>query len=334
MKRSSCRWLVILLTLVACGGQVPPTVFPPNPTTVATSQPARRIALGAWIPNVVSDTREIDTYTAMIGTAPHIVLYFLSWSDGGNFDPAIPNAIIAHGATPMLSWLSSDWRLGVDQPAYSDARIAAGSYDKLVHKWAHDLAAWGQPFYLRLDDEMNGDWDAWSPGVNGNTIADYIAMWRHIVDIFRQGGVTNVRFVWSPNVIGIAQDFTAMYPGDAYVDWIGLDGYNWGDTQPSGWQDFDTLFGESYDRITQLTDKPLMIPEIGAVEAGGDKAAWIRQAFLSDIPDRYPRIRAVLWFDEDRTAKGEADVRINTSPESLAAFREVARSPLYQGRLP
>jgi beta-mannanase len=182
---------------------------------------------------------------------------------------------------------------------------------------------------------MNGDWYPWCVGVPGNTSAQYVAMWRHVHAIFVQQGATNVRWVWSPNVTYYgAQDFTAQYPGDAYVDWVALDGYNFGTSQSwSWWVDFTTIFGPSYDALVKITNKPVMIAEFASVEQGGDKAMWITSSMLSDIPVRFPKVRAALWFNEDRTQFGQADWRINTSSQSLSAFVSVMRSNLYQGRL-
>ena len=277
----------------------------------------------------------IAQYTGTVGVAPRIVHYFLDWDSGATFNPAINDAIVACGATPFLTWNPANGDKGVKQPRYTDARIAGGAYDDLLRRWASDLAAWNKPFFLRIGDEMNGNWDPWSPGVNTNTVADYLAMWRHVVTVMREtgNGLPNVRFVWSPNVISPGADFTPMYPGDAYVDWVGLDGYNWGTVRDIGWQSFAQVFEKSYTLIGKLTQKPLMIPEIGVVEQGGDKAAWITQTFLTDIPTRFPRIKAIIYFDEDASVDREGDWRVETSPGALTAFQQVVRSPLYQGQL-
>ena len=320
-----------------------PTATTVPPTATATAIPAsERLVLGvnASNPNRASKIDLIDQYTQQVGTMPKVVHYYLSWSDGGPFDRALNDAIVARGATPMLTWNPQDWRYGVTQPAYTDAVIASGVYDALLRQWGHDLDAWGKPFYLRIGDEMNGDWDPWSPGVNSNTVATYIAMWRHVVTTMRAAGngLPNVRFIWCPGTVDQgAADFTPMYPGDAYVDWIGLDGFNWGTETPNhhlGWQSFSDVFQQGYARITALTTKPLMIAEIGSVEKGGDKAAWLTQTFLTDIPTHYPRIRAVIYFDSDDTSNGEGNWLVNTSPASLAAWQRIVNDPRYQGRLP
>jgi hypothetical protein len=96
---------------------------------------------------------------------------------------------------------------------------------------------------------------------------------------------------------------------------------------------FNEIFADSYRVMTDLTDKPLLIAEVGCVESGGSKPDWIRQAFLADIPHYFPRIRAIVWFNQDRTPYGEADWRVDTSSDSLRVYTEVAQAPYYHGCL-
>jgi hypothetical protein len=72
---------------------------------------------------------------------------------------------------------------------------------------------------------------------------------------------------------------------------------------------------------------PIMLAEIGCATRGGDKAAWMRDTLLHDIPDRHPEIRAVVWFDQHRPE--HADWRIDSSPDTLAAWRDTAADPRY-----
>lgn len=308
-----------------------------TPTT--TPQPGGTFILGVdpGNPNDISKVGLIDQYTTLVGVAPKVVHYFLSWVDSGPFDPRLADAIAQRGAAPMLSWLSSDWRYGANQPAYSDAGIAGGAYDAYIDAYARGIAAWRKPFYLRLDDEMNGTWDAWSPGQNGNTVASYVAMWRHVHDRFVAAGARNVRWVWTPNVTsqGAASDFTAMYPGDAYVDVVGLDGYNWGSFNANGWQSFTQIFAKDYATLDRSAPtKPIWIGETGAHAAGGDKGAWFTSTFLTEIPQSFPRIQAVIYFDENKTADGEGNWLVNAPASALPAWQRVAADPRWQGRAP
>jgi beta-mannanase len=305
--------------------------------SVVNSSPAHKnepLTWGIWLPDVTDDPAKIDRFAAQVGSSPGIVMWYLSWSDGGDFDRSFAEAVTARGATPLVTWEPWDWTQGMYQPRYANARVAAGDFDPMLRRWARDVGAWGGPLYIRFAHEMNGDWYPWSPGHNGNTAASYVAMWRHVVDVFRQEGASNVRWVWSPNANHEgAVPFEPLYPGDSYVDWAALDGFNYGPTRSwSGWRELRTVFGASYDALTRLTDKPVMLAEVGSTEEGGDKAKWITRGLLSDIPEHFPNIRAVIWFNERKPE--DPDWRIDTSPTALDAFRRVASSSRYQGHLP
>lgn len=306
-------------------------------TTTATQSPISTIALGAY----VDSAPEYDTlpeYVSTVGSTPKILMWYRNWKNGPNpsFTPSDLDVAYKNGAMPMISWQPLDGDASDNQPTYSCANIIVGQYDGFITTWAQAAAAYQKPFYLRLAHEMNGDWYPWgtAPGnPNNNSPAQYIAMWRHVVTIFRQQGATNVRWVWSPNAISEFSTFSPFdqnYPGNEYVDWVGIDGYNFGTAYGSGWRTISEIFGTSYDALTAMTTKPIMIAEIGASEQGGNKAAWIQQGLLTEIPQRLPRVRALVWFD----VKRDIDYRVNSSPASLAAFRAVVKLPLYQGILP
>lgn len=296
------------------------------------SPPLAPVALGAWIPGSPGDPSRIDAYTALVGTAPNVVHWYQSWARFADFPQASADAVLAHSAMPMLTWEPWDTSMGVAQPAYALRAIIAGDHDAYIHRWALAAAAWGHTLYLRFAHEMNGNWYPWCIGVNGNSAAEYVAAWRHVVDIFRADGATNVRWVWCPNVEYTGSTpFSDVYPGDAYTDWIALDGYNQGTSRPgTRWRTFREVFVASHDALALLSPHPMMIAETSSAEEGGDKAAWIRTAFLTELPAVLPRVRAVVWFDENKLS----DWRVNSSATSLAAFSEIAASPTLSGHLP
>jgi len=289
---------------------------------ITSSSSTYQIALGAYIAGAPGDPAKIDEFAKMVGASPTLVMWYQDWvhEDEKDFNPALMNTVTARGAVPVVTWEPWDATRGPSQPAYALRTIIAGNYDHYIQQWAHDARMWGHQMYLRFAHEMNGDWYPWSRGVNGNTPAEYVAAWRHVVDIFREEGATNVQWIWSPNILydGDAS-FTDLYPGDNYVDCVGLDGYNGGLALSHQWLSFDQVFSSSYARLATLTSKPMMITETASAEAGGDKAAWIRQGLLDDLPSKFPRVRAVIWFNENK----ETDWRVNSSTQSLAAYREV-----------
>lgn len=287
-----------------------------------------------WDPLIVA------RYTSLVGVRPAIIMWYQDWASGqsSEFNRVAMNDVASAGATPMISWEADNANyavVGRSQPAFSLSAIASGAHDDFISRWARAAAAWGRPFLLRPMWEMNGPWYPWGPGISGNTSALYIAAWRHIHDLFVQAGATNVRFVWCPGVTisGVTLPLAELYPGDAYVDWVGMDGYNWGiGHQGWSWQSLAQVFGPNYATLAALTNKPMIISEVGSSEVGGDKAAWITQAFQSDLPTLLPRVRAVVWFEKS-SADGEPDWRIDSSAAALEAFRAMAATAPFRAQL-
>jgi hypothetical protein len=240
---------------------------------------------------------------------------------GCTFDSGIANVVVGRGDIPAVDWASDS--------SISDAAIASGTADSYLTSMAVAMKAFAHPIFLLFDEEMNGSWYPYSPGVNGNTAASFVAAWRHIHDIFAQVGATNVTWVWCPNVdAGTLTPMSQLYPGDGYVDWTGLNGYNWGGTQ---WQSFSSVFSGSYNALLQIApSKPIMIGEFASEENGGSKAAWITDALGTQIPQNFPKIKAVLWFNWRIYEKGQYwNWEIESSSASQQAFANAIASPYF-----
>jgi hypothetical protein len=241
--------------------------------------------------------------------------------------------IRGHGSIPVLSWSSQSIPSNLNEPDFQLSDVISGRYDSYIAEFANEAREWGHPFFLRFNWEMNGSWFPWAEGVNGNGSGEYVAAWRHVHDIFTAAGATNVSWVWCPFVDpgGSMTDLGSLYPGDGYVDWTGLDGYNWGTNpaSPRGWRTFDQLFRRTYDEIVDdvAPSKPMMLAEVGSSELGGSKADWIRDA-LTRVPTEYQQIRALLWFDK---FDDDMDWPIETSAPATTAFAEGVQQPAYVG---
>jgi beta-mannanase len=154
--------------------------------------------------------------------------------------------------------------------------------------------------------------------------------------IFRQAGATNVRWVWCPDGTGFARHTSqAYYPGNAYVDWICADGYNWAPALPgASWSSFQEIFAPFYEWGLS-TGKPMLIGEFGTVEgAPGAKAAWFTQADRT-IRTQFPGIRAVVYFESDHQNFGRYfNWSVTSSRSALAAFRAFAHDPYFSASPP
>jgi hypothetical protein len=301
---------------------------------------------GAWIGDQITgqappwDMNAATRFEEVVGKRMSMVEFSSPFADCSaacanfRFPREGMESIRQHGAIPFFSWGSeSSPRETATQADYQLSDLIEGRHDAYIREFATEAAAWGHPFFLRFDWEMNGNWFPWGEGVNGNGPGQYAAAWRHVHDIFAAAGATNVSWVWCPFVDPAHSfaDVGSFYPGDAYVDWTGLDGYNWGTnpTSPRGWKSFEQLFASTYDRIagSVAPSKPMMVAEMGSSEQGGSKASWISDA-LGSIPTQYPSIRAVLWFDKYDDGM---DWPLETSSAATSAFAEGIQQPSYVG---
>lgn len=315
-----CSFLIgVVLSLVACERSQDIT----RPESISTTilAPAQGIASGVFIdssPLGKPGLTAWDNWTKQVGKRTAYVMWYSDWSTGFQ-GFAVTNAY-SRGSTPVITWEMKNRSRAI---SYSD--VLAGKWNKYIDTWAADAKADGREMFVRFGHEMNGDWYGWGGAQNGaNTAApqQFIAMWRFVRDRFTAKGVTNVTWVWCPNNESVPDAAWNQpenyYPGDAYVDWICADGYNWGTSQTwSSWRTFSEVFGPVYSRLTTLAPtKPFMIGEFASTEAGGNKAAWITDA-ASRISTQYTQIKAFIWFNMNK----ETDWRVESSAASLSAFK-------------
>jgi hypothetical protein len=245
----------------------------------------------------------------------------------GRFPSTPLENVRRYGAIPVFSWNSTASPPSLSQPSFRLSSLIEGRYDSYIREFAAEAKAWGHPFFLRFDWEMNGFWFPWSEGVNGNRPGQFVAAWRHVHDIFTSVGATNVTWVWCPNVdlSGELTQLRSLYPGNAYVDWTGLDGFNWGKRAGSpGWQSFNRVFHSSYDRIANkiAPGKPMLLAETASSDRGGSKPAWIRN-MLYTVRHGYRKVRGLIWYDVDDR---HTHWPIETSAGASRAFRSGIRS--------
>jgi hypothetical protein len=244
-----------------------------------------------------------------LGRMPPVHLTYYAWDTDWN--GSVTKADLAAGRIPLVNW----------EPHHIDfARIIGGSLDATIVARAKGAKALGQKFFLDFAAEMNGD-EAWG----GNNPTLYVAAYRHIHDLFVAAGATNVIWAWCPNVTdtpGGNRTTMDYYPGDSYVDWTGVDGYNWGTTN-GGWQTFQQVFKNIYPLLA-AKKKPIIIGEMSSAEGGGDKGKWIDE-IIPTLRTSFPLIKCLVWFDINK----EADWRISSSPASEAAFIRMAKDPYF-----
>lgn len=289
--------------------------------------------------------KEIDDFEAIIKHKVGSVVWFPTWDD--EFPTLACNKLAERGIIPHLTWElfwpsenpNNSRSTGPNgYQAFHD--VLNGKHDAYIDRFAEDAKIFNKPVFIRFLHEFNGNWYVWSGNKNGQAEGgpkQVVAVWKYVVDRFKAKGADKVQWLWVPHgpSIDLSTDpwngVTNYWPGDEYVDWIGLDGYNfyprdpWGQERP--FRDFDNCFRDLYDQCTQLGDHPMMIAEFGTGEfeyEGSNKAGWITEAFQK-IQSDYPRVKMFTWFNINK----ELDWRVNSSPEALKAFSQAMQDNYY-----
>jgi beta-mannanase len=310
-------WCFLLLLATVCFSSCATST---STTTTTTTIPS---VAGCYIGAFVNGLSNTPSFESAIGKNLAVSMLYIDWSN--NFPSADCTSINNYGGVPIVTWAPD-----LNTTNTLDA-ISNGNYDSYLTAFANDARNWGNLVYLRFAHEMNGNWYPWDGSHNGQAAgpAKYIAAWKHIHDIFVGRGASNVKFVWSPNSASLpGQAWNAAanyYPGNSYVDWIAIDGYNWGG---AGWQTFGQIFGASYSALASY-GKPMMIGEFASAENGGDKAAWITGAF-NEIKNDYPEFKIFVWFNINK----EEDWTIDSSANSLVAFKQAINDSYFLSAKP
>lgn len=273
---------------------------------------------GAYYPQPIGRVVELED---RIGCRLERLRWFQDW--GEPFDLPLARSIVRRGAAPELSWQPQViGRDGLPR-GVPYREIASGMHDAYVLRFARDVRRLGARVSIAFAPEMNGDWGAFQLTAK-NRPEHFVAAWRRLRRLFAEAGAS-VRWVWTPNIIYPTQtaSYQELYPGDEFVDLLGLDGYNWGTTNEwNRWFEFERVFGPSLAALAALSPKPVQLAEVGSAEQGGDKAAWIRGMCQSLAS--FPQVVEVVWFNEIE----KADWRIDSSERALEAFRGCMRSRL------
>jgi Glycosyl hydrolase family 26 len=295
--------------------QRPGAPRPGLPTLIAATLPPQPVVFGDQRPSLfLRKLRE-----SQLGVRSGIVASFATWAAGESFPADHAATIRADGAVPMLSWGPHDVTL---------AQLNAGDQDAYITQWAQDAAAYGNPVLLRLFPEINCGWSDWSVGTNGNTAADLVNAWRHVVGIFRAVGADNVRWIWN---VGYScnSDLQPIWPGADWVDYTGIDVYNWGDSTAAS---ADAHLLPMLGTVKTLAPTvPVMLPEVGANRAHGSQGPWLAELFRVAAAQG---IVAIVYFDENRSATAHPDWRLGSDDAFLPRLRAVPRDVREAVHLP
>lgn len=296
--------------------------------TIAVAQPSVYSGVYAYGEGGLTSSSDWQAVTNFVSSAQKdvsIINNFDEWTSNSStqgtkaFPTTEMSNIRSHGSIPLFTWQPQNGTAGT----LALSSIINGDYDTYITTWATAAKSWGHPLFLRLAHEMNGNWYPWSVGTNGNTSAQYVQMWQHVHDIFTRVGATNVTWVWCVNVIySGSTPIAGLYPGDNYVDWISLDGYN---RLANSWQDFSSVAAATIIQLTNIAPgKPIMVAETGCNQTNNPtetKAQWFLNALTNCLPVVQPRVKACVYFNSTNTTDGN-DWRITVPASAATGYQQ------------
>jgi Glycosyl hydrolase family 26 len=259
---------------------------------------------------------------------------FLAWDS--KFPAAYEKGMQKAGTTILLS-VATKTKKGVPITWASIANAQPGDpVYTMMQSWADRIRDFGSPIYVTMQHE---------PEVAGNAVmgtsADYIAAWQAWVTMFRAEGATNVKYLWITTAFAYTVKPTDRrlapnwYPGDAYVDAIGADAYNWFSCRPSApktpWYSLAQLIAGMQAFSLLHPTQELWVTEFASVEdpaTPGRRASWISDAEALFQSPGYERFVGVLYFEEN---KPPCDWRVENTPDALAALGTMGADPFYSG---
>ena len=209
--------------------------------------------------------------------------------------------------------------------------IIDGKLDNQIRTLANEIKSLNTPVLFRLNNEMNTDWTSYSGIINLCDPDIYINVWHHIYNIFEEENVQNCIWIFNPNDNNYPpskwNDFLNYYPGNEYVQLLGVTGYNPGtyyaDKNGEQWKTFEYIYDEIYNKYNNIFSSfPWMITEFASSSIGGDKVKWITDMF--EHIHKYNNIKIAVWFsaaDYDENGIAARPYWLDETKETLQAFK-------------
>jgi mannan endo-1,4-beta-mannosidase len=265
---------------------------------------ASRPLLGVYEKGVPGSYEPVAQFGDAVGRQPRIALFYSGF--GEQFRSGFAEQVVAHGGLPLDQ---------INPLGVSIAKIAAGRYDSYLRSLADQVRAFRHRVVIGFGHEMNGPWYPW--GWTHVPPSTFIAAWRRVVQVFRGQGADNVTWLWTISRVqdeGPARDY---WPGAAYVNWVGIDGYY------TGWHDtFGSVFVRAMRAVREFTDDPVLISECAIGQRAGQ--ARMIPNLLSGVVNYH--LLGLVWFDVDQHGGlSKQDWRLEGHPSALAAFRRWMR---------
>jgi hypothetical protein len=281
----------------------------------------------------------LKAFENLTGSKPVWVYFSNNWFGKISFPKKEVQIIKNFGSIPYIRMMPrSTYLENKKDPVYTLQRFIDGKFDKELKRWAKDAKNFADPLIVEFGLEMNGDWFPWSGIHNGKNPEKFKKAYIHIIEILRNVGADNITFVYHVNYGSAPEEkwntMSAYYPGDKYIDWIGMSIYG-AQKSTDDWIDISEIFDGPYKELSEISKtKPLAIIEFGVIEHP-KKPEWIKNFFNTIKSEKYSRIKAIsywhsIWENEDESI---SNMRLDSSPESLKAYKDEITDKFFKPKI-
>ena len=310
--------------------------------------PSGRLYHGFYWDGVGTDTHDptehdvtaadVARYEQAVGKKTVWVYFSDNWFESRKFPGEMCQWIRDAGKIPYIRlMLRSDVDQKHAEQKFSLQKINAGDFDADLRAWAAAARNFGSPILIEWGTEPNGDWFSWNGKWNGgkkNGPKNYVAAYRHIVDLMRAEGAENLTWVWHVNWDDQPEKkWNALenyFPGENYCDWVALSAYGPLTPQTSdGLESLRFKIDAVYSRLTNIAPgKPMIVAEFGCdLRNPHIKATHWAKAALDDLfSNSWPAIIGFCWWNEgwqnDDHKKHDTDMIVLHDAGLTQVFRE------------
>lgn len=270
-------------------------------TTLPTDQASY---LGVYEKGPPDTYQPVKNFAKAINRQPNLVGYYSGW--GEPFKTSFAKTVHEHGAATIVQ---------MDPTHISMSAIAEGYYDSYLRSFAQSVRAFRYPVVIGFGHEMNANWYSW--GYANTSPALFVAVWQHIVILFRKQAVHNVTWLWTVQADESGTGPIARWwPGASYVTWVGIDGYYY-----RSYETFAGIFGKTIAKVRTITSQPVLLAETAVGPVAGQE---------EKIPDLFGGMRhygtlGLIWFDIAQSdGLYHQDWHIEHSLTAVNAFRREA----------
>jgi beta-mannanase len=354
--------------MIGCGNSTPtkivadqnktkPPAIPKESKKIKLSLPTNnQIYFGAFADFGGSEdivTKEkIENFEKLVGKKTSWSYISQNWKNGITYPKRNIHIIHDSNTTPFVRLMprSEEEIEGFEDGNFTMQRIIDGNFDKELKQWAKDAKTDNIPLLLDFGVEMNGFWFPWSgkncgagklDGYGDPNYPDgperFRDAYRHIIDIFKNEGANHITWFFHPDIQRLPDEewnsAKYYYPGDDYIDWIGLSIYGV-QFNNEEWIDFSESLRSQYIYVNEITDKkPIAILEFGVTDnrIDGSKSAWFEDAFSTILSNQYIKFSAVTYWHEDWINEdgSRSTLKVNSSKESLETFKRLIQNDRF-----